>query len=291
MTQVSNMGDGAVAVNLGNAVYFMKDVDGDGKIGTGDLFVKAYQSEAAVTSHVIGSQQALKSYGDPHINDIAFSKAQQDTLTQSLDALFQDAKDGTLNSASALGGVDSALGAGSQKYIGDFQSDATFTLIDGKSSIEHDTVAVSTKEGALVVTDNIDINVDGKTYTIKDVWAGNGGSGQMKIQETTSAPSAQAIANASKLPNMHEMNGANVRVEATMFGEGTTGAANFASKESFIVGLDGLVKYNNGKLTQEAAADFIATFDGFKWTDLLMLLDTQNRDEDSNQPAAATKAA
>lgn len=258
MTAVSNLGNGTIAINTGDRVVTIFDADHNGQVNTGDVVVDASQAAVAVRSMVIGSGQATNVWGDPHINDVTFTKDAEATLVASLDKLYQDAKDGKIDDSGAMSNWDASLNAGQQKYVGDFHADCTIQLIDGKSKIDYDVVKSGWQIDGndMYVADHVDIQVGGQTVTIREVWGDNGGAGQMSVSDTTSNPGSRAVSAPANLPVIHEMDGANVRVGVTQFGEGTTGSAAIASSESFILDAGGNVRLENGQVTMSAITAF-----------------------------------
>lgn len=248
MSQVDQFGGNTTSVSNGSSSYIWNDVNNDGQVNKGDVIVRTAQSDASVFSYVVGHGEGMYSWGDPHMDNVAFKDGGEAAFTSSLNALFQDAKDGTLNDASLTGAVDGSLATnGVRENIGDYHADMTLALGNGRTSIEHDVVG-----GNIKMNENIDINLvdaEGKalTLTVKEIWSGNGGGGQMTVADTSGNTAAQAIADPADLPVMHEFRGANVTIGTVLFGD-DAGTKNYAH----IITADGQVDRKHGDFSMAA---------------------------------------
>ena len=256
MNQVNKFGGNTTAVTDGLTTYLWNDSNGDGVVSDGDKFVRASQEKASVLTYVVGSGEAMMSWGDPHLDNITFTTSGEADFKNSLNALFNDATDGALNSPAFALGVNRAFSSNaSRSNIGDFHFNVKVEMAGGGFSVEHE-VAGRRNNPNIKVTDNIDVNLcdsrgEAMTLTIREVWAGNGGAGQMSIAETTGSPNAQAIADAKPLQVIHEWEGANVRVGVRLFGD------DFGTRNNaHIVGSDGTITAGIGKVASQAIEAF-----------------------------------
>jgi hypothetical protein len=285
MSQVQQFGGNTTAVSTGSSTYVWNDKDNSGTVNTGDVIVRTHQGDASVFSYVVGKGEGMYTWGDPHADNVAFSAAGEKSFIDSASALFGDAKDGVLNNAGLVGAMEASLRQnGARKNIGDFHADVTLAMGDG-TRIEHDVVS-SHGNANIKLTDHIDVNLldsNGAemTLTVREVWNGNGGGGQMSIAETTGNTAAQAIADADALPVLHEFRGANLRIETGIFGE-IAGTKKYAH----IVKSDGQIDWGHGKVTM----DGIRAYDAERKGDMTAILGYAfqlNGDDDDDKPAAA----
>lgn len=252
MSQVQQFGGNTTVVSTGSASYVWNDANNDGVVNTGDVVVRTNQSDASVFTYVVGRGEGMYSWGDPHLDNVMFNAEGEATFTSALNTLFQDAKDGTLNNAALVTAAEQSLKSnGTRSNIGDFHADVVIGLGNGQTTVEHDVVS-SNGNANIKLTENIDINLldangQSMTLTIKEIWKGNGGAGQMTVADTTGNVSAQAIADASELHVMHEYRGANVRIGVSLFGD-DVGTKDYAH----IIKSNGEVDYGKGKVKSEA---------------------------------------
>ena len=288
---VSNLG-ASVAINTGGTdVVILTDVDGDGRIGRGDGYLVASQSKgfgrggAAVVSGVFGSCESMEGSGDPHLFGYSRSVEAEGALINEANRLFADARDnGQIDSAGGDGSFVSSLTAGADvKFIGDFHGDVTLTHLDARTSVDFD-VVIDPRNSERAYTDGVDYRApNGQVITIKEVWADNGGAGQMAVSDTTALPSARAITNPGALEEIHDMVGARVRVNVTEFSSETTGKASMGTEESYIIDSKGDVRFNNGRITREACDDFRKTYDNEKWMNIGLSFAIKKEREDPQE--------
>jgi hypothetical protein len=283
MSQVQNFGGNTTAVGNGSETWVWNDANNDGSVNAGDKVVRTHQGDASVFSYVVGTGEGLLSWGDPHLDNVSFGSGES-SFVSSLNSLFQDAKDGTLNNASLLGAADQSLAStGARSNIGDYHADMKLVLADGRTSIEHDVVG---DVGGVKLNENIDLNLldaSGRamTLTIREIYNGNGGGGQMSIANTTGNSAAQAVNDASALPEMYEWSGANVRVGVRLFGD-DYGTADYAH----IIGVDGTVTAGIGKVTASAMEAFDLALGGG-----VPILQFANAMRDDDEPGTAAQPA
>ena len=206
--------------------------------------------------------------------------------------MMQASKSGSVD-ASLIAAADHSLAVnGARSNIGDYHADMKFVMADGQTSIEHDVVTYGTYGGIdIKINDHIDINLldsNGKamTLTIREIWADNGGGGQMAIADTTGNAAAQAVADAKALPVMYEWSGANVRVGVRLFGD-DHGTADYAH----IISADGTVTAGTGEVTDAAVEHFDEVLRG--GAPILQFAIGMNNDDDERddgQPAAVRAA-
>ena len=298
---VSNMG-ASVAINSGGTdVVVLTDVNGDGRIGRGDGYLVASQSKgfgnggAAVVSGVFGSCESMEGSGDPHLFGYSRSVEAEGTLINEANRLFADARDnGQIDASGGSGAFVSSLTAGADiKFVGDFHSDVTLTHLDARTSVDFDVVTAPSND-KIAYTDGVDYRAaNGQVITIKEVWAGNGGAGQMSVSDTTSLQSSRAVANRGALEEIHDMVGAKVRIGTIEFSSETTGSHKMGTDKSYIIDSKGDVRNDNGGITRAAYDDFRATYDNVKWMNIGLSFAVKKDDENDDrrllpQPAAAS---
>lgn len=248
MSQVQQFGGNTTAVSSGSASYVWNDANNDGVVNTGDVVVRTNQSDASVFTYVVGRGEGMYSWGDPHMDNVMFDSGGEAAFTSGLNALFQDAKDGTLSDGGLVAAAEQSLVTnGKRSNIGDYHADMVLALGDGRTRIEHDVVGNDIKMNESIDINLLDANGQKMTVTIKEIWSGNGGAGQMTVADTTGNVSAQAIADASELHVMHEYRGANVRIGVSLFGD-DVGTKDYAH----IIKSNGEVDYGKGKVKSEA---------------------------------------
>jgi len=264
MSQVQQFGGNTTAVSTGSASYVWNDANNDGVVNRGDVVVRSKQSDASVFTYVVGQGEGMYSWGDPHMDNVMFNAGGEAAFTSSLNALFQDAKDGTLNDGGLVATAEQSLATnGRRSNIGDYHADMALVLGDGRTRIEHDVVGNDIK-----MNENIDINLldatgQRMTLTIREIWAGNGGAGQMTVADTSNSASAQAIQDAQGLITMREYRGANVTIGAMLFGD-DAGTKDYAH----ILKADGSVDKAVGRWSVDAYKFDLAS----KGTDLNKIL-------------------
>jgi hypothetical protein len=245
---VSQIGGNTYVASTGTNNYLWNDKNNNGIVDTGDLFVRTRQSDASVTTYVVGQDEGMHAYGDPHLDNFALTAEGKTAVIASLGAAFADVKDGVVNNAALLGNIDAALAThGTRDNIMDFHSNIAVSLTDG-TRVEFDVARI----GALAVTDNLDVDVvdsqgNKRTVTFNEIWAGNGGAGQSGVIETTDNVAQQAVKDSNSVYLFHEYKDANVMHGTMMFGT-TAGTKNFAH----VVDADGNLKVEHGRLTLES---------------------------------------
>jgi hypothetical protein len=247
---VSQIGGNTTIVSTGESNYLWNDKNNNGQVDDGDLFVRTRQSDASVTTYIVGQDEGLYAWGDPHLDNLAFSAEGKNAVTASLRSTFEDAKDGKLDNKSSLGQVDRALAThGKRDNIMDFHANIAIGLTD-RTRVEFDVA----RQGNVAYTENVDLDIvdtQGKkrTVTFTEVWAGNGGAGQSRAMETTDNNALQAVKDPNDLRLFSEYKGANVMHSTMMFGT-DAGTRDYA----YVIDANGQLNRQHGKLTVESIA-------------------------------------
>jgi hypothetical protein len=247
---VSQIGGNTFVVSTGTSNYLWNDKNNNGKVDDGDLFVKTSQKQASVTTYVVGANEGLFAWGDPHLDNLAFTAEGKTAVIASLTAAFEDAKDGKLDNASLLGNIDQALAThGTRDNIMDFHSNIAVSLTDG-TRVEFDVVL----HGSEALTERLDVDVTDasgatRTVTFTEILASNGGAGASKAMETTNNIAEQAVKDSNSVYLFHEYKGANVMHGVLMYGT-DAGTKDYA----YVVDADGKLNKGFGKLTNESMA-------------------------------------
>jgi hypothetical protein len=258
MTQVQSFGGNTTAITNGNTAYIWNDLDKDGRISNGDIVFRLAQEDQSVFSYVVGHGEGMYSWGDPHLDNVAFDAPREQAFVGDLNALFQDARDGSLDDAQLLTAADESLASnGVRSNIGDYHADMVLALGDGRTGIEHDVAGTDVKYNENIDLNLVDANGRSMTVTVREIWADNGGAGQMSVANTTGNSAAQAIADPAALPVLHEYRGANVRNQSTLFGD-DAGTADFAH----IINSAGQIVRGVGDVTTAAAQAYQSERDG-----------------------------
>ena len=209
MNTVTKFDDTTVAVNQGDKLLILKDFNKDGKVDT--IFVASQNAEEIRTGSLGGNDGKVVlsgAHGDPHLRQTVYEGAQVANLKGSMDALYADAQDGTINSQA---NVDIAFGAalndGKKIEVGDAHDD--FTLKNGTVKAEVDVK----KAGYVAYTENVKIDFgDGKEYTALNIWKENANDGAIGVRVATSGDGGQSKAT---FVNVTKSNGAELGVEGT----------------------------------------------------------------------------
>lgn len=247
---VSQIGGNSIVISTGESNYVLNDKNNNGQIDDGDLFVRTKQGDASVATWVVGKDEGLYAWGDPHLDNFALTDDRKQALTVALQAAFEDAKEGPLVNQGLLNSIDQALPShGQRKNILDFHDNIALIKTDG-TRVEFDVA----KRGNVAFTENVDIHVvdaEGKerTLTITEIWAGNGGAGQSGVKETTNNDGEQAVkgTEAENLHVFHEYEGANVINGVAQFGD-DAGTPDYAK----VVDVNGVLNLSFGQVTLEA---------------------------------------
>lgn len=284
---ISTFGKSSVSINNGDSVVVLTDNDRDGRMGKGDSYAVFAQNDrfgqggAAVVSGVLGSGESMEGSGDPHLYSYQRSGEAEGVLIAQADRLYVDAKDnGVLDSTGGDASFVSSMRQGATvNFVGDFHSDVRLTHLDGRTSIDFDVVLE--KPGSKVAyTDNAVYRAEnGDVVEIKEVWAGNGGAGQMTASDVS------ALTLSQDLHVIHDMTGARVRVSSTEFSASSSGSHKMGTEGSYIVDGNNSVRYNNGDVTEAAInshADYIDKVTLLKFMgSLTMPMDQKEEDDDA----------
>ncbi len=245
---VSQIGGNTTVISTGTNNYLFNDKNFNGKVDEGDLFVLTRQSDASVTTYVVGQNEGMIAWGDPHLDNFALTAEGKTAVIASLGAAFADVKDGVVDNAALLGNIDAALKThGSHDNIMDFHVNIAVRLTDG-TRVEFDVARV----GKVAFTDNLDVDVRDehgakRTVTLTEIWAGNGGAGQSGAVDSTNNNALQAVDDPNELRVFHEYTGANVMHGAMMFGT-DAGTKNYA----YVIDADGKLNVSHGQVTRES---------------------------------------
>jgi hypothetical protein len=247
-TNVKIIGGNTVAVSTGESNYLWNDKNKNGVVDKGDLVVRTRQEDQSVMAYVVGADEGTYAWGDPHLDNIAFTKEGKEALTKALNVAFADAKDGNLDNSSLLGHIDLAVGLhGKRENIMDFHSNIAIALTD-RTRLEFNVVVDKNYSDKVAFTNNVDLVVDGRTITFDDLYVSKDETkGKSSVTDTTADKRAQAVADSSSLKTFHEWNGSNVVQGSTMFGK-AAGTADYAH----VVDVDGKINLAYGKQSYEA---------------------------------------
>ena len=281
---ISTYGKSSVSINNGDSVVVLTDNDGDGRMGKGDSYAVFAQNDrfgqggAAAVSGVLGSGESMEGSGDPHLFSYQRSGEAEGVLIAQADRLYVDAKDnGVLDSTGGDAAFVSSLRQGATvNFLGDFHSDVRLMHLDGRTSIDFD-VVLAAPGSKMAYTDNAVYRArNGDVVEIKEVWAGNGGAGQM------TASDGSALTENDDLHVIHEMTGPRVRVLSTEFSASTTGSRAAGTEGSYIIDSLNGVRHENGDVTDAAInsnADYIDKLTLLKFMgSLTMPLDRKDDD-------------
>lgn len=251
-TSVSQIGGNTYTISTGESNYLWNDKNNNGTVDAGDLVARTRQSDASMLTYVVGRDEGMIAWGDPHLDNIAFTKEGKESLTSSLNAAFADAKDGRLDNASLLGRIDQAVTTGGARdNIMDFHANMALSLTD-RTRVEFKVVIDQNFSQKIAMTEAVDldvVDVNGKTRTVtfNEIYAGNGGTGASTVMDTTGRNDLQAVASPNDLKTFHEYKGANVMHAALMFGT-DAGTKDYAH----VLDVDGNINNAFGKLNKES---------------------------------------
>lgn len=283
---VSQIGGNTYVVSTGESNYMWNDKNNDGKVSDGDLFVRTHQSGASVTTYVVGQSEGLFAWGDPHLDNLAFSAEGKAAVTAALQSTFEDAKDGTLNDQSLLGKLDQAVDKnGVRDNIMDFHANIAVSLTDD-TRVEFDVA----RKGDVAYTENVDVDVvdaqgNKRTVTFSEIWSENGGAGQSRAVDSTNNNALQAVKDPNSLRVFHEYKGANVMHSAMMFGT-DAGTKDYTK----VIDADGNLNRSGGKISEESIRFHDSLVRGYDLMVQAMQLGGYNEDkyEDDVKAAQAT---
>jgi hypothetical protein len=250
-SNVSQHRGNTIVISTGDSNYVWNDKNNDGVVNEGDLIVCTKQSDASVTTWVVGQDEGLHAWGDPHLDNFTLTNDAKQTLTVALQAAFDDAKeDGQLDNQRCLVDIDQALASrGQREGMVDFHHDIVVKTSDG-TRLKIDVAEL----GDVAFTENVDIEVldengNKLTLTISEVWAGNGGANLSGVRETTGNPELQAVPDkeAEDLHTIFEYKGANVVIDYQMFGK-DVGTKEYAK----VIDIDGELHRQHGEVRTEA---------------------------------------
>jgi hypothetical protein len=249
---VSQIGGNTYVASTGTNNYLWNDKNNNGSVDTGDLFVRTRQSDMSVTTYVVGQDEGMHAWGDPHLDNFALTAEGKTAVIASLGAAFADVKDGVVNNAALLGNIDAALAThGQRDNIMDFHSNIAVSLTDG-TRVEFGVVVDPRTTSRMAYTESVDLDVTDttglrRTVTLTDIFTGNGGDGQSGVIDTTYNVAQQAVTDSNSVYLFHEYKDANVMLGTMMFGT-TAGTADYAH----VVDADGKLNLNHGRLTLES---------------------------------------
>jgi hypothetical protein len=253
-TTVSQIGGNTTVVSTGEANYLWNDKNNNGVVDNGDLIARTRQADQSVTTYIVGKDEGMIAWGDPHLDNIAFSKDGKAALNRALQSAFADAKDGKLDDNALLGHIDLAIATGGVRdNIMDFHANIATQLTD-RTRVEFKVVIDKNFSEKVAFTDAADIDVTGvdgkkRTVTFTEIYTGNGGAGQSAALESTGNSKLQAVASPNNLRVFSEYTGANVMHGVSMFGT-DAGTADYAH----VVDVNGNLNTGMGKMTRESMA-------------------------------------
>lgn len=289
-SNVSQHGGNTIVISTGDSNYVWNDKNNDGVVNEGDLIVRTKQSDASVTTWVVGQDEGLHAWGDPHLDNFTLTNDAKQTLTVALQAAFDDAKeDGQLDNPRCLVDIDQALPSGDQRdNILDFHHDIVLKLTDG-TRLEIDVA----KLGDVAFTENVDIEVldengNPLVLTIGEIWAGNGGANLSGVRETTDNDELQAVTGeeAAGLYVFHEYEGANVINGVVMYGN-KVGTRDYAH----VVKVDGSLDPRHGEITLESMRFRDARYREELMSEAMQLYGQENDEEESEEEKRAINSA
>lgn len=252
---VSQIGGNTTVISTGTNNYLLNDKNNNGIVDAGDLFVRTRQSDMSVTTYVVGQNEGMIAWGDPHLDNLALTAEGKTAVIASLSAAFADARDnGVVDNAALLGNIDAALATrGTRDNIMDFHSNIAVALTDG-TRVEFDVVVDPRTTSRMAYTEAVDVSVTDasgreRTVTLTDIFTGNGGAGQSRVIDTTNSVAQQAVKDSNSVHLFHEYRGANVMHSESVQMYGTdAGTPNYAH----VVDADGKVNIHFGKLNFES---------------------------------------
>ena len=284
---VSQIGGNTYVVSTGESNYLWNDKNNNGQVDDGDLFARTRQSDASVTTYIVGKDEGLFAWGDPHLDNLAFSAEGKTAVIGSVKSVFEDAKDGKLDNQSLLGNVDQALEShGARDNIMDFHANIAIGLTDN-TRVEFDVA----RQGNVAYTENVDLDVvdaqgNKRTVTFTEIWSGNGGAGQSRALDSTNNNALQAVKDPNDLRLFHEYKGANVMHSTMMFG---TDAGT--KDHAYVIDADGQLNRAHGNLTVEAIRFHDSLVRGYDVLVQAMQLGGYKEDEYETQAQAAKPTA
>ena len=257
-SNVSQHGGNTIVISTGDSNYVWNDKNNDGVVNEGDLIVRTKQSDASVTTWVVGQDEGLHAWGDPHLDNFTLTNDAKQTLTVALQAAFDDAKeDGQLDNPGCLVDIDQALPSGDEgDNTIDFQNNVIVKLTDGTPL---DFGVYKLEGGDVAYTENIDVKVRDENgielnLTVSNIYTGNdtgnGGANQSVVRNTTGNDELQAVTDeeAEDLYTIYEYKGANVVIDYQMFGK------DVGTKEyEKVIDIDGELHRQHGEVRTEAA--------------------------------------
>lgn len=289
-SNVSQHGGNTIVISTGDSNYVWNDKNNDGVVNEGDLIVRTKQRHAEVTTWVVGQDEGLHAWGDPHLDNFTLTNDAKQTLTVALQAAFDDAKeDGQLDNQGCLVDIDQALPSGDEgESIFDFHGNVCLALTDG-TRLEF----YVAKLGDVAFTENVDLEVLDENgsplvLTIGEIWEGNGGEGQSGVKVTTNNDGEQAVkrTEAENLHVFHEYEGANVINGVVMYGN-KVGTRDYAH----VVKVDGSLDTRHGEITLESMRFRDARYREELMSEAMQLYGQENDEEESEEEKRAINSA
>jgi hypothetical protein len=218
---IKEFGGNTRSLSTGENNYIWNDKNNDGVVNKGDVLVRTAQDKASVYTYTVGSKEAMVAWGDPHLDNLTYTPAESERIVQSYKDAFEGRAAGEETSAAKLAAMDQAVTTtGDKSNIMDFHGNMRMVLDDQSTALDFGVY----NKNKIAHTDCVDIhlkdaNGEAFTITVDDIYTGNGGKGQSRISDTTTATDKRAVAVNAKLPEFYELKGANVMNEAMMFGD------------------------------------------------------------------------
>ena len=244
---VSKFGGNTVSVTNGSTTFVWNDKNNDGKVDKGDVIIRTRQGDGSAMVWHVGEDEGMMAWGDPHLDNVKFSGEGKKATMESLDAMFQDAKDGKLDNQQLLTDTENVSRAQvnkqSRTLITSFEGDMRLQMGAGSEiamHVEKADLGIAINKIDLTLTDS---NGKPLVLTLGDVWGGRGGNGKASVTDTTNQPADRAIAaGAPHVPVFYEQAGANISNRTLFYG-----ADNGTNPYKSVITADGEMHYDLGR--------------------------------------------
>lgn len=244
---VNTFGGNTVSVSNGSTTFVWNDKNGDGKVNNGDVMARTRQGDGSALVWHVGEDEGMMAWGDPHLDNVKFSEQGKKATMESLDAMFQDAKDGKLDKESLFTDAETVSRANVNKkeraLIVGFEADMELQMGAGSKlsfDVEKSDLGIAINKVDLTVTD-----ASGKplVLTLGEVWGGRGGNGKASVTDTTNQSDSRAIKpGAEKVPTFYEQAGANLSYKTLFYG-----ADNGTNPYKNVITADGEMHHDLGR--------------------------------------------
>jgi hypothetical protein len=244
---VSTFGGNTTSVTNGSTTFVWNDKDGDGKVSKGDVIARTRQGDGSALVWHVGENEGMMAWGDPHLDNVKFSEEGKKATMESLDAMFQDAKDGKLDKEQLFTDAETVSRANVNKkertLVVSFEADMELQMGAGAKlglDVEQSDLGIAINKVDLTVTD-----ANGKplVLTLGEVWGGRGGNGKASVTDTTNQTEGRAIKGEDKnRPVFYEQSGANISYKTLFYG-----ADNGTNPYATVLTSDGEMHTNLGR--------------------------------------------